>query len=92
MSNWKKALLLTLVTLAIGAVYLFVVFEQRSTPGPTNPSSSEPTTTADDLAVVRAMMLTTYDDALKMQGITVWMKNGYVMPYYAFEGGHVVFA
>jgi hypothetical protein len=38
------------------------------------------------------MFPTSYDDALKLQGASVWMKNGYTMPYYAFEGGHAIFA
>jgi hypothetical protein len=32
-----------------------------------------------------------YDDTLSLVGTSVWMKNGYTMPYYQFAGGHVEF-
>jgi hypothetical protein len=38
------------------------------------------------------MFMTSFDDALKLQGTSVWMKNGYTMPYYPYEGGRINFA
>ena len=35
--------------------------------------------------------MTSFDDALKLQGTSVWMKNGYTMPYFPYESGHIVF-
>jgi hypothetical protein len=42
--------------------------------------------------VVRMMFITSFENAEKLQGASVWMKNGYTMPYYPYEGGHIVFA
>ena len=91
MHNWQKALALTAVTLAIGGIYLFSIFEHRKNPGITSQNNPEQNLTPDDVAVVRTMMPTSFDDVLKLQNTSVWMKNGYTMPYYPFEGGHIVF-
>jgi hypothetical protein len=91
MQNWKKSLIVTLTTLAIGGIYLLVVFEQRRSPGVARETSPEQSLSADDVAVVRAIFPTSFDDVLKLQNTSVWMKNGYTMPYFPFEGGRVVF-
>jgi hypothetical protein len=41
---------------------------------------------------MRAFFPVHFEDTLRLQGTTVWMKNGYVMPYYPYTGGHVQFA
>lgn len=92
MKNWQKALIVTLITLTIGGIYLLVVFEQRRNPGVAPQSSPEQNLTPDDVAVVRTMFPTSFDDALKLQNTSVWMKNGYTMPYFPYEGGRIVFA
>lgn len=91
MKNWQKALLITLVTLTIGGIYLFSVFWQRRNPGIVPQTNPEQNHTPDDVAIVRMMLMTSFDDALKLQGTSVWMKNGYTMPYYPYEGGRIVF-
>ena len=92
MKNWQKSLIVTLITLAIGGIYLLVVFEHRRNPGVANQTSSEQKLTPDDVAEVRAMFPTSFDDVLKLQNTSVWMKNGYTMPYFPYEGGRIVFA
>ena len=92
MQNWQKALALTAVSLAIGGIYLFSVFEHRKNPGVVANNNPEQNLSPDDVAIVRTMMPTSFDDVLKLQNTSVWMKNGYTMPYYPFEGGHIVFA
>ena len=92
MKNWQKAALITLATLTIGGIYLFTVFWQRRNPGivpDNNPAQHE---TMDDVAIVRMMFMTSFDDALKLQNTSVWMKNGYTMPYYPYVGGRIDFA
>ncbi len=37
------------------------------------------------------MFPTSFDDALKLQNTSVWMKNGYTMPYFPYEAGRIVF-
>jgi hypothetical protein len=90
--NWQKALIITLITLAIGGVYLFVVFEHRKNPGVIGQNTQQQTTSPDDFAEVRMEFPTSFDDALKLQNTSVWMKNGYTMPYYAYESGRIVFS
>ena len=91
MKNWQKALIITLITLAIGGVYLLIVFEQRRNPGVARQTNSEQNLTPDDVAIVRTMLPTSFDDVLKLENTSVWMKNGYTMPYFPFRGGHIVF-
>lgn len=92
MKNWKFVLVTTLITLAIGGIYLLVVFQHRRSPGVQTQNNPEQNLTPDDVAIVREMFMTSFDDAVKLQGTSVWMKNGYSMPYYPYEGGRVVFA
>ncbi len=92
MKNWQKALIITLITLAIGGIYLLVVFEHRRNPGVAQQTNPEQSLTPDDVAVVRMMFPTTFDDVLKLENTSVWMKNGYTIPYFPFESGRIVFA
>ncbi|HXR39134.1 MAG TPA: hypothetical protein VN776_08575 [Terracidiphilus sp.] len=92
MKNWQKALVMTLITLAIGGIYLFSVFEHRRSPGVQPENNLEQKPSPDDVAVVRMMFPTSFDDVLKLQGTSVWMKNGYTMPYFPYEGGRIVFS
>lgn len=91
MRIWQKALLSTLITLAIGGIYLLVIFEHRKNPGVVN-KAPEQNLAADDVAVVRMMWMTSFDDTLALEGKSVWMKNGYTMPYYPYAGGRIIFA
>lgn len=92
MKNWQKAALITLATLMIGGIYLFSVFWNRRNPGVVPDRNPEQHETMDDVAVVRMMFITTFENAEKLQGTSVWMKNGYTMPYYPYESGRIVFA
>jgi hypothetical protein len=92
MKTWQKTLILTLVTLAIGGSYLLYVRHQRLNPGVVPQPDAAQTLSKDDLAVVRALFPVHFDDAQRIEGTSVWMKNGYTMPYYPYAGGHVNFA
>ena len=92
MKNWQKVLIITLVTLTIGGIYLLVVFEHRKNPGVIGQNTPQQTASPDDFAEVRMEFPTSFDDALKLQNTSVWMKNGYTMPYYAYESGRIVFS
>jgi hypothetical protein len=92
MKAWQKALLMTLVTLAIGGIYLFSVFEHRRNPGVLPQTAPDQNLTPDDVAIVRVKFMTSFDDALKLEGTSVWMKNGYTMPYFAYKSGHIDFS
>jgi len=92
MKTWKFVLATTLVTLAIGGTYLLVVFKHRQNPGVQTQTAPDQNLTPDDVAIVRKMFMTSFDDAKKLEGTSVWMQNGYTMPYYPYEGGRVDFA
>jgi hypothetical protein len=92
MKLWKFVLVTTLITLTIGGIYLLVVFKSRQNPGVQTQTAPEQNLTDDDVAVVRQMFMTSFDDAVKLQGASVWMKNGYTIPYYPYEGGRIMFA
>ncbi len=92
MKNWQKSLVITLITLALGGIYLLVVFAHRRNPGVASRANPEQNLTADDVAEVRALFPTSFDDVLKLQKTSVWMKNGYTMPYFPYEAGRIVFA
>jgi hypothetical protein len=91
LKGWQKALVSTAITVAIGGVYLLVVFEQRKNPGVVTQQAENQNLSADDLAVVRMKFPQHYDDVLSLAGTSVWMKNGYTMPYYPFAGERVDF-
>jgi hypothetical protein len=90
--NRQKALLMTLVTLAIGGIYLFSVFEHRRNPGVLPQTAPDQNLTPDDVAILRMKFMTSFDDARKLQGTSVWMKNGYTMPYFPYQSGHISFS
>lgn len=91
MKTWKIVVIPTLITLAIGSIYLFSVWKQRQKPGVVGQADNSQTLSSDDLAVVRAFSPQHFEDTQRLNGTTVWMKNGYTMPYFLYEGGHVEF-
>ena len=91
MSTWKKILIITLITLAIGGTYLLFVWHQRQNPGVVGKQPEEQHVSADDVAVVRMDFPQHFEDVQDLAGKSVWMKNGYTMPYYPYVGGRVEF-
>jgi hypothetical protein len=92
MKLWQKILIPTLITLAIGSAYLLVVWRQRQDPGVIGQADPGQTLNRDERVVLRALFPAHFEDTLQLQGTTVWMKNGYTIPYFAYTGGKVNFA
>ena len=92
MKTWQKLLIPTLITVAIGGFYLFIVFKNRQNPGVVGQKQATQQLSADDVAVVRMEFPQHFEDTLDLQGKSVWMKNGYSMPYYPYAAGRVEFA
>lgn len=92
MKNWQKILIPFVITFAIGGIYLFIVFEHRKNPGVVGQNQAAQQLTSDDVAVVRMEFMQHFEDTLELQGKSVWMKNGYSMPYYPYAAGRVEFA
>jgi hypothetical protein len=92
LKTWQKALLSTLITLAIGGVYLFIVWKHRQDPGVASNNQEAQSTNMDDYVVMRTLSAQYFEDLQKLVNTTVWMKNGYTMTYFPYEGGRVEFA
>lgn len=89
--NWKAIVFPMLAVLLVGGIYLFIVFKHREEPG-VQQKQAEQHVNPDDLAIVRQMYPAHFDDVQELAGKSVWMKNGYTMPYYPYAGGRVDFA
>ncbi len=92
MKSWKLILFSTVLTLAVGGIYLASVFKHRQNPGVVGQQDTSQAETMDDVAVVRMEFPQHFEDVLSLQGKSVWMKNGYTMPYFTYTGGKVDFA
>jgi hypothetical protein len=90
MKPWQMAAIITLITLAIGGIYLLIVFHERNNPGVISQNAQQPEN-PDDYAVVRMKFPTSFDDVLKLENTSVWMKNGYTMAYFPYTSGHIQF-
>jgi hypothetical protein len=90
--NWQKSLIVTLITLAIGGIYLISVWKHRQNPGVIPQDNLRQTLSLDQLAVVREFFPMHFEQTLRLEGTTVWEKNGYAMPYFTYAGGEVQFA
>lgn len=91
MRTWQKAAIITLITLAIGGVYLLIVFHERKNPGVVPQTAGQQQENRDDSAPVRMTFPTSFSDIVKLQGTSVWMKNGYSIPYYPYQDGRILF-
>lgn len=91
MKTWQKILIPTLITLAIGAIYLLFVWHQRQNPGVIGPNEAAQPVNKDDVAVVRELFPQHFDDLKQFENTRVWMKNGYTMPYFPYVGGQIEF-
>ena len=89
MKNLPKILIPFAIVVLIGGFYLFTVWKHRQEPGVAGHKAPEQQLTADDVAVVRQEFPQHYEDLADLQGKSVWMKNGYSMPYYPYAGGRV---
>ena len=92
MKNWQIILISILITLTIGGGYLFSVWRHRQDPGVIGQQIASQRPDLDKVSVIRSIFPSHFEDTLQLEGSTVWMKNGYLMPYYPYTSGHVVFA
>ena len=90
MKPWKIVLIPTAIMLVIAALYIWHVSNKRKNPGVVK-QGEEQHVTADDVAVVRMEFPAHFEDVKDLSGKSVWMKNGYTMPYFPYTGGRVDF-
>lgn len=91
MKAWKIVVIPTLITLTIGGIYLFSVWKERRDPGVIAKTDNRQPLSKDALVVMREYSPQRFEDTLRLSGTSVWMKNGYTMPYFPYEGGRVEF-
>ncbi len=90
MKPWKIVVIPTAIMVVIAGIYMFSVWKRRQNPGVVN-QGQEQKLTADDVAVVRMEFPSHFEDLKDGEGKSVWMKNGYTMPYFPYAGGKVDF-
>ena len=90
MKPWKIVVIPTSIMLVIAAIYMFSVWKKRQNPGVVK-QGEEQKLTADDIAVVRMQFPSHFEDLKDEEGKSLWMKNGYTMPYFPYSGGKVDF-
>ena len=91
MKPWKIFVIPTAITLVIASIYTFTIWKKRQNPGVVKQGEQQQQLTADDVAVVRMEFPAHFEDVKDLAGKTVWMKNGYTMPYFPYAGGKVDF-
>jgi YD repeat-containing protein len=90
--TWKAVLIPIVITLIIGGIYLAIVFHNRAVSDAAVRKAAEPHYTADEVAIDRQEFPAHFDDVQDLAGKSVWMRNGYTMPYFPYAGGRVNFA
>lgn len=90
MKPWKIFVIPTAIMLVIASIYMYTVWKKRQNPGVVNQGAQQQLT-ADDAAVVRMEFPAHFDDVKDLEGKSVWMKNGYTMPYFPYAAGKVDF-
>jgi hypothetical protein len=93
MKTWQKIVIPLLVASLVAGIYLFFVFKARrdSDKALSKPAEEKPIS-ADDLAYLKQYLFATFDQAKQLEGMTVWVKAGYSLPYYPYTGGQVEFS
>ena len=90
MKPWKIVIIPTAITVVIASIYMFSVWKKRQNPGVVN-QGQEQKLSADDVAVVRMQFPAHFDDLKDEEGKSIWMKNGFTMPYFPYAAGKVDF-
>jgi hypothetical protein len=85
---WKIVVIPTAIMLVIASIYIYSVWNKRQNPGVVG---EEQKVTMDDVAMVRMEFPQHFDDVKDLEGKSVWMKNGYTMPYFPYAVGKVDF-
>src|SRR6516165_5830063 len=89
---WKIVVIPTAIMLVIASIYTYSVWKKRQNPGVVGQvAGQEQKVTMDDVAVVRMEFPQHCDDVKDLEGKSVWMKNGYTMPYFPYAAGKIDF-
>jgi hypothetical protein len=90
---WQKIGLVTLAVFLVLGARIFFLWKARQDPGAIGrKGQAVKPMSQDELAVMKMYYFASFDMAKQLEGMTVWMKAGYSMPYYPYAGGRVDFA
>ena len=89
MKTWKAVLIPIVITVLIGGAYVAIVFHNRAKEDAAYKKAPEEHLTADEIAIDRQEFPAHFDDVAELAGKSVWMRNGYSMPYYTYTAGRV---
>ena len=92
MKSWKAFLIPIVISLLIAGSYVAYVFYSRAKEAAALNKPPEQHLTADEIAIDRQEFPAHFDDVAELAGKSVWMRNGYSMPYYPYAGGRVNYA
>jgi hypothetical protein len=93
MKLWQKIGLVTLAVVLILGVRVYFLVKARHDPGLIGKKDQAvKPMSQDELAVMKMYYFASFDQARQLEGMTVWMKAGYSMPYYPYAGARVDFA
>jgi hypothetical protein len=92
MKLWQKVLGITLCTLLVGGIYLYIIFSRRQNPGVIGKADPSQALSQDDLAVVRTFSQQHFEDVLSLAKTSVWMKNGNTIAYFPTVQARIDFA
>lgn len=87
MKNWQKFALLTLLVALFAGVRIYFVFRERqNTEMPLRQGEEPKPVSQDDLSYVKQYLFATFDQAKQLEGMTVWVKAGYALPFFPYAG------
>lgn len=87
MSTWQRLGLTTLVAVLVAGGYvLYVQHERRASDAAATKAEESKPVSEDDLSYVKQYLFATFDQAKQLEGMTVWVKAGYSLPYFPYAG------
>lgn len=92
MKNWRKFLIPSLFVLVIGGSYMLSGRKSIPAYGHVVTVSADQSEKLDELVVMREYFPHYFEDAQRIENTTVWMKDGYAIPYFAYSENQVEFS
>lgn len=93
MKTWQKVGILTLLVFLVAAVRIYFVWRERNAPSTAQKQAyQEWVPTNDDIVPIRKMYIDDVKSAKALVGKPVWMKAGFQMAYFPYNGHRIDFA
>lgn len=87
MKGWQKLGLMTLAAVLVAGGYiLYVQHERHASDAAVSKSEAPQPVSQDELSYVKQYLFSTFDQAKQLEGMTVWVKAGYALPYFPYAG------